>query len=664
LDRTVSNVWLDSGSSYNIIAVLEPTRPTERWLSPIAATGTVAAGLNLAPTYFHQYLASFEYSVIGGGNAQAPTLAFPSMGKKNAVPITSSQDSWVDSGLEWNATNPLVMSTSSERWYSSSAKGLVSSPGKQSLRYYHQYSFTSSYSIVGGRGPTPVFLSSTSSGEDLKIQLALAPTKLWFDAEASWAVSKSITTSRTERWQSVDATTSGRATSPGTISPSYYHQYLVPVSSKSYGLGSISDLTLKSFSLGTQESNRLSTSGIEVWMDNGTKWTLGYPSLASAPGERWLASGEAGTVSNSGEISLLFYHQVSLSASYSIRGSAIGSKPPTLQSTSTGSPFSTQLTTFRSDYWLDFGVPYNVTGTLEGSSGKQRWLLRDTTPGTAINGTNVSALYYQQLLVNATYSVGGGNTFGFTAPKLDSMVFGRPYSVTLTREPVNAWLDAGAAYKITASLPARSPSERWQTQKDSGTISPSTIINPQYKLQYLVTLRTEPANGGSISPKVEWTDAGNSVTLSATANPRWTFKFWNGTGTEAYSGMNNPIPLVVNGPVNQTALFYPSLTITNGNEGVVELAYNNTAETIGVDSFKTFSVQPGSSVTISAGNHPIIYKLVGWDGLPNEPSAKVTFRVDSPLSIRPHYELDVLNIGLILAAITGMVVIFRRVLRR
>ena len=142
------------------------------------------------------------------------------------------------------------------------------------------------------------------------------------------------------------------------------------------------------------------------------------------------------------------------------------------------------------------------------------------------------------------------------------------------------------------------------------------------------------------------------------------FKLWKGIGSEFYSGTNNPIPLVVNGPVNQTAIFYPSLIVATGNEAAVDFAYNNTVETIGVDSFKTFFVEPGSTVTLTAGNRPIIYKLVGWDGLPNAPSAKATFRVDSPLSIRPHYELDILNIGLILAAVAGMAVVFRRVLRR
>lgn len=65
--------------------------------------------------------------------------------------------------------------------------------------------------------------------------------------------------------------------------------------------------------------------------------------------------------------------------------------------------------------------------------------------------------------------------------------------------------------------------------------------------------------GGRISPGTGayWEATGASRSISATANPGFTFVGWSGTGAGAYTGLNPNATLTMNGPVVETANFAP-----------------------------------------------------------------------------------------------------------
>ncbi|MEZ4868032.1 MAG: hypothetical protein R3C14_42280 [Caldilineaceae bacterium] len=73
-----------------------------------------------------------------------------------------------------------------------------------------------------------------------------------------------------------------------------------------------------------------------------------------------------------------------------------------------------------------------------------------------------------------------------------------------------------------------------------------------------VTVAVEPAGGGSVTGGglYGW---GEIAPLTATANPGWTFSGWTGAAT----GTENPIAVLVNGPLQLTARFVPQQYTVN-----------------------------------------------------------------------------------------------------
>jgi len=65
----------------------------------------------------------------------------------------------------------------------------------------------------------------------------------------------------------------------------------------------------------------------------------------------------------------------------------------------------------------------------------------------------------------------------------------------------------------------------------------------------MVRKRTgEPHRGG-------WYNAGQSVTIRATAKTGHKFVSWTGTGPDGYSGKNDPATIIVNAPITEDANF-------------------------------------------------------------------------------------------------------------
>jgi len=91
-----------------------------------------------------------------------------------------------------------------------------------------------------------------------------------------------------------------------------------------------------------------------------------------------------------------------------------------------------------------------------------------------------------------------------------------------------------------------------------------------------------------------------SITATPTNNTLVSYNFngWTGTGTDSYSGANNPGSITMNGPVTETAAFTQNpvqVTIQTNPVGR-SFAVDNTTYT----TTQTFSWQPGSSHTIAA----------------------------------------------------------------
>src|SRR5207245_110181 len=98
----------------------------------------------------------------------------------------------------------------------------------------------------------------------------------------------------------------------------------------------------------------------------------------------------------------------------------------------------------------------------------------------------------------------------------------------------------------------------------SHTVSPqfSNTYTANFTTQYYLTMNS--GSGGSISPGSGWFNSSSNVTLTAAPLAGSTFTNWTGSGTGSYSGTSNPVSIMMNGPISETAGFFtpPGTNIT------------------------------------------------------------------------------------------------------
>ena len=103
----------------------------------------------------------------------------------------------------------------------------------------------------------------------------------------------------------------------------------------------------------------------------------------------------------------------------------------------------------------------------------------------------------------------------------------------------------------------------WKSWSDNGaishTVAPTTnkTYTATFTTQYYLTMIT--GTGGTVSPASGWKNSGTPISISATPTNNtlvsYNFNGWSGTGTESYSGTNNPASITMNSPITETASF-------------------------------------------------------------------------------------------------------------
>jgi len=146
LTTSATGYWYDSGGSWSVSPnPLSGSGSSERWYSSQTLSGTISSSSTLVFTFYHQYLQTLSYSVVGGGTGySAPTFRGNQFGSSfGQVLTTSATGYWFDNGATWTVTNPLGGSTSSEQWITSqSASGTIMSAQAIAFSYQHQYYLT------------------------------------------------------------------------------------------------------------------------------------------------------------------------------------------------------------------------------------------------------------------------------------------------------------------------------------------------------------------------------------------------------------------------------------------------------------------------------------------------------------------------------------------
>ena len=159
LTTSATGYWYDSSSSWSVSPnPLTGSGSSERWYSSQTLSGAISSSSTLAFTFYHQYLQTLSYSVVGGGTGySAPTYTANQFGSSfGQVLTTSATGYWFDNGASWSITNPLGGSTGSEQWITSqSASGTISSAQTIAFSYQHQYYLTMQAGTGGSFAPAP-----------------------------------------------------------------------------------------------------------------------------------------------------------------------------------------------------------------------------------------------------------------------------------------------------------------------------------------------------------------------------------------------------------------------------------------------------------------------------------------------------------------------------
>ncbi len=413
----------------------------------------------------------------------------------------------------------------------------------------------------------------------------------------------------------------------------------------------------------------LGTTPVTFELDNGSQWSVNHTLAGSTASQRWFADSQTnGTAKITQTLDLMYYHQYTISASYSVVGG--GTSAPTLSYSGFGTAEDLNLTTGLSNVWADAGSAYSISNPLEGSSTSERWVSPETLNGTVSTALDLSPTYYHQYLVYVGYAIVGGGGFASGAgPTFSGTEFGTPASFALSSPPSSEWLDAGSSYSVTqtisnATAGSSATNQRWTVNGTSGIIVQGLEIQPRYQHQYLVTLQPASPSSGTVSATGGWYDAGALLQVNASAKSGWRFEYWETPQTASIMQVissDDPLSVPVDRPMNVTALFYPGLTISSGPDVSVFYSYPSVTSTAMVNGTISAGQSqlvyvPPAGVQLSAAASSFLYAFKGWSGASTSSNPSITLSITGPSSIAASTTYNYLDL-LIVAGVVLFVVL-------
>jgi len=411
---------------------------------------------------------------------------------------------------------------------------------------------------------------------------------------------------------------------------------------------------------GVTRTATLGTSPTVFEVDPGTSWSVTNPLAGSNPTERW-ETGQTthGTASSSQTIDFVYYDQYLATVSFNVADGGSSYTAPVFSCTKLGVRSTFNVTTAPANIWVESGCHYSFTNPLPGSGPSERWESSNAT-GTILKAINLDPHYYNQFIQTLSYSVIGGGSP--SATRFNGTAFGVTTEVTLSSSPSSVWLDSGSMLNVPNLLPPSDNHERWVINLTLPIVTNSANSeNLQYQHQYFVEIESATAGGGTVSPASQWADSGSSITLSASPSSGWKFNVWNGTGSSSYSGKSNTPGMAVNGPVNETAVFYPGLTLSVAAGGSVTYSYGAIVGHVSSGDHVIY-VPPGTNITLDASPSSFLYSFGGWSISRISSKPLIGVVVNAPTSSVASFSYNLLTIGVLVAvliAIVGVVVLYR-----
>lgn len=253
---------------------------------------------------------TLSYSITGGGYSYlAPMLTYTFNGVQRTTTLSSAPVTYyADVGTSWSVTNPLTGSTPVERWQTDQpTNGIANSSETINLAYYHQYSVTFGFSVLGGgSGYSEPEVTYQEFGGSLMTTAAI--NTVWADATSYYYPASLPGSLSAERWATNSS--SGYISSPGPMAAKYYHQFLLTASYSVIGGGRPDTPMLYSTASGSPFSLALTTQSQGFWIDDGASYSVANSLPGSSNSERWESNSTVeGKMYSSHTISISYFHQ-------------------------------------------------------------------------------------------------------------------------------------------------------------------------------------------------------------------------------------------------------------------------------------------------------------------------------------------------------------------
>ncbi|MCG3109110.1 Thermopsin [Metallosphaera sp. J1] len=441
------------------------------------------------------YSVTGSYSVNGQTPPSTPmiTFTFPN-GTKVTEPLNNLNIK-VPSGTTYSASN---ITEGGYRWIAVNGQGEISGSTKLSITYYEQVQISFQY-----QGPEVPTVSYYYLGN---LRTAKLPTTLWVDYGTNYEFPQILSSNGGERV--ITYNYQGSATSPNTVTVTYYQQYYVDVSSTIpvYAMVNGRNETLSSGWY--NQSTAIDIENIPYYVATGEREVIGHVTPSTS-----LTVNSPLNVTITPEVQ--YYVQVSSPIPVYAQ---IGYENSTLQSG-----------------WYNQGTLIQVENITYYPSPNERYVITSITPSNVTvnqpETITISTVIQYRLILNSpipTYALVNGRNETLSSGWYDAGTIINVENVTYYVNPTTREL-------VTGISPAT------LTMNGPATISVKTTK------QYLIQINSQyPVTINGVQTNSEWVNAGSTVTLNANLPFYLTGSF---TGTDVV-GLGGSI--MVDQPVQET----------------------------------------------------------------------------------------------------------------
>jgi hypothetical protein len=587
-------------------------------------------------------------TTIDGGRA-TPAVNYTQYG----VPLVdrpSGQTVWLDYRTQYSYAPLVTTSTPGERYVGvGTLSGNATGPGSKTATYYHQRLLSANYSMFGGSGLTPPTFAGISEGSEVSMTLSLSSSQIWLDSGSQYNVTRQMLVAPDERW-STGVPSLGTVSSDLNLTFSYYLQFTLTSSYTIVGGQSPSQPILNFTSHGSAEQIESLESPVTVWADAGSSFAVNGLLKGSSSTERWVSVGStAGSIDSPTNVVLTYYHQYLLQLEYSLRGTGSPSAP-VLMYVSLGAGSNLTLTPSYQLLWADGESILVLPQTLQGASQGTRWELGSQVPQVVSESITENVVYYLQVVAQVSLHVVGGGNFSGSDGYFVS--FGRAASIPL-QNSATYWLDSGSTWGIQ-SVVSGQQGERWILVggASNGNATAPFSLALEYQHQYEVVDSLGSHGGGRLTTSPVnstqwWYSVGQSVRLNATSNPGWEFGSW--VGNQNITAPSDT--LTISGFVNETAVFYPGVTIGAGSGGTVKVVGDISSGTASPSKPFIAYETPGSTLAVYATPSNSISQFNSWTGTGTGSQNPLTFTVTGPGRVSATFSTSTLNLSILVGGV-------------